>query len=35
MEQNLSLEPYGGEIPVVHISGKTGKNVDLLIELIL
>lgn len=34
-EAGLNIEPRGGNIPVVHISAKTGQNVDLLSELIL
>lgn len=34
-EAGLKIEPRGGHIPVVHISAKTGQNVDLLSELIL
>lgn len=26
---------YGGEIPIIHISAKTGENLDLLQELII
>lgn len=29
-EAGLNIEPRGGDIPVVHISAKTGQNVDLL-----
>jgi len=29
-EAGLNIEPKGGNIPVVHISAKTGKNIDLL-----
>ena len=33
---NLGLEGYkNGNIPIIHISAKTGKNVDLLKELIM
>ncbi|KAL4465303.1 hypothetical protein ABPG74_002017 [Tetrahymena malaccensis] len=31
----LDLEPFGGNIPVVHISALNGTNMDLLLELIL
>ena len=34
-EAGLNIEPKGGNIPVVHISAKTGQNVDLLSELII
>lgn len=34
-DYGLELEPYGGNIPVVHISAKFKKNLDLLEELIL
>ncbi|CAD8132092.1 unnamed protein product [Paramecium pentaurelia] len=34
LECGLDLETQGGNIPVVHISAKTGKNIDLLLELI-
>lgn len=34
-DMNVPIEPAGGDIPVIHISGMTGANVDLLIELIL
>jgi translation initiation factor IF-2 len=34
-EAGLSIEPKGGNIPVIHISAKTGQNVDLLSGLIL
>ncbi len=34
-EAGLNIEPKGGDIPVIHISAKTGQNVDLLSELIL
>ncbi|KAM3133373.1 hypothetical protein pb186bvf_014534 [Paramecium bursaria] len=30
----LELESFGGNVPVIHISALTGKNVDLLLELI-
>lgn len=30
----IELESYGGDVPVVPISAKSGENVDLLIELI-
>ena len=29
-EAGLKIEPRGGHIPVVHISAKTGQNIDLL-----
>jgi translation initiation factor IF-2 len=35
VERDVSIEPAGGTIPVVHISAKNGVNVDLLIELVL
>jgi len=28
------LEPYGGHVPVIHISAKTGLNLDLFVELL-
>ncbi|CAK60550.1 unnamed protein product (macronuclear) [Paramecium tetraurelia] len=34
LECGLDLESQGGNIPVVHISAKNGKNIDLLLELI-
>lgn len=34
IDEGVDLEPYGGHIPVIPISAKTGKNVDLLIELL-
>lgn len=34
-EAGLNIEPKGGNIPVIHISAKTGQNVELLSELIL
>lgn len=34
-EAGLNIEPKGGDIPVIHISAKTGQNVELLSELIL
>jgi len=34
VDYGLELETIGGNIPVVHISAKTGKNLDLLVELI-
>jgi translation initiation factor IF-2 len=34
-EAGLKIEPRGGHISVVHISAKTGQNVDLLSELII
>ena len=34
-EAGLNIEPRGGNIPVVHISAKTGQNIDLLSELII
>lgn len=34
-EAGLNIEPKGGNIPVIHISAKTGQNVDLLSGLIL
>lgn len=35
VERGVDLEPYGGSIPVVHISAKTGQNMELLLELLL
>ena len=35
VERGIALEPYGGNIPVVHISAKTGQNLDLLLELLV
>ncbi len=35
IDNGIDLEPYGGDIPVIHISAKTGDNVDLLVELLL
>ncbi len=35
LELGLLLEGWGGQIPVVEISAKTGKNVDELLELVL
>ena len=35
IEGKLGLEGYeDGNIPVVHISAKTGQNLDLLLELV-
>lgn len=34
-QAGLNIEPKGGDIPVIHISAKTGQNVDMLSELIL
>ncbi len=34
IEQGVDLESYGGSIPTIHISAKTGQNVDLLLELL-
>ncbi len=34
-EAGLNIEPKGGNIPVIHISAKTGQNMELLSELIL
>lgn len=34
-EAGLKIEPKGGHIPVVHISAKTGQNVDMLSDLII
>jgi translation initiation factor IF-2 len=34
-QQNLGLEMYGGNIPSIEISAKTGLNIDLLQELII
>ncbi|MBS1889747.1 MAG: GTP-binding protein [Actinobacteria bacterium] len=34
-DKEVPIEPFGGTIPVVHISAKQGSNVDLLVELIL
>jgi len=31
----LNVEPHGGNVPVIHISAKFRKNIDLLEELIL
>lgn len=31
----LDLECDGGNVPVVHVSALTGKNLDLLLELIM
>ncbi len=31
----VDLEPYGGKVPVVHISAKTGQNCDLLVEFLI
>ena len=31
----IHLETFGGNVPVIHISAKFGKNLDLLLELIL
>ncbi|HRY30973.1 MAG TPA: translation initiation factor IF-2 [Candidatus Paceibacterota bacterium] len=35
IENNIYIEGYGGDIPAVEISAKTGKNVDYLLDLIL
>jgi translation initiation factor IF-2 len=35
MEIGVEVEEYGGKIPSVHISAKTGQNVDLLLELLV
>lgn len=35
IELGAELEPYGGDVPVIHISAKTGQNLDLLLELIV
>lgn len=35
LELGLLLEGWGGQIPVVEISAKTGKNVDELLELVI
>lgn len=34
IDKGIDLEAYGGNIPLVPISAKLGKNIDLLIELI-
>lgn len=34
-EAGLNIESKGGDIPVIHISAKTGQNVELLSELVL
>lgn len=31
IDYGIDLESYGGDIPIIHISAKTGKNVDLLL----
>jgi translation initiation factor IF-2 len=35
MKLGITVESYGGKIPVVEVSAKTGKNLDQLLELIL
>jgi translation initiation factor IF-2 len=35
LENEIYIEGYGGDIPVVEISAKTGKNIDELLETIL
>jgi len=35
MENGLAVESYGGEIPSVNVSAKTGKGIDDLLEVIL
>lgn len=35
VELGVELEPYGGNVPVVHISAKNGRNTDLLLELLV
>jgi len=35
VKYDVSVEGYGGQIPVVEISAKTGKNIDKLLETIL
>ena len=35
IELGIELEPYGGDIPVIHISAKTGLNCNLLLELLI
>lgn len=32
---NLDIDCFGGNVPIIHISAKQGKNIDLLEELIL
>ena len=34
-DYGLNIEPHGGNVPVIHISAKFRKNIDLLEELIL
>ena len=34
VEMGIDLEYYGGDVPCVHISAKTGENLDLLLDLI-
>ncbi|MBI2338623.1 GTP-binding protein [Candidatus Daviesbacteria bacterium] len=34
-DQNISLEEYGGDVPIVPLSAKTGEGVDKLLEMIL
>ena len=34
-ENNLSLEDYGGEVPSVQVSAKTGEGVDDLLDMVL
>lgn len=34
VERGIDLEPYGGTVPVIHISAKNGKNAELLLELL-
>ena len=35
VEKGIKLMSYGGEIPVIPISAKSGENLDLLQELII
>jgi len=34
-EEGVVVESYGGKIPIIEVSGKTGKNIDQLLEMIL
>ncbi len=34
-EESVYVEGFGGNVPVVEISGKTGQNIDLLLETLL
>lgn len=34
VEAGVNLEPYGGDVPIINISAKTGLNLDLFVDLL-